>query len=123
VRKMGNSASGSQYMCGWRPRCWGLKRVLTKLCCVENVFVEDDRAGTEGDPRAAWRLVPAAHNRAGVHIRNVYRRVERGGLRRRLERLRVDRGQDGQGGIAGCVHRGPHFLVGRHGRVWGIARD
>jgi len=72
----------------------------TELGCVENVLVEDDCAGAERDP-----------------CRDVDGRVERGGLRRRFERLGVHRWQHRFGWVAGSIGRGPGLLFSRHGGV------
>lgn len=53
--------------------------------------------------------------REGLHIPNVDSRVK-GGRSIGLGRggVRVDRGQGGQGGVAGCVNRRACLLVVRH---------
>ena len=55
------------------------------------------------------------------HLRNVDRRMKGGRGRIWLggRCIWVHRGQDGQGGVAGCVHAGADLLVLRHvGCVW-----
>lgn len=93
--------------------------VHTELGSVEDVLVEDDGAGAEGDPCAARRLAVGTMWWCGGEscIRNVDCRVERGRLGRRLEGLWVHSGKHWQRRVAGSVHGGPDFLVGRHGEM------
>ena len=90
----------------------------TELGRVQDVLVEDNGARAESDPGAAQQSASACHvscERERLDVRNVHGGMERGRLRRRLDRVWVDRRQHWLGRVASGVHRGPHFLVGRHG--------